>query len=398
MTLTGPSLVATAVREPRDDMVSHERSIARDSAVDCRVLIAAFSARNALAQTLDEIVEALEPLLDCRAMVPTNYDGRLPPSRLIRIACGMDKAGAILASINPLAHWQVVSALLRARPDVLHIFSGEGYLWAVSLILAARLGRIPVVLTLHDPDPHPGNIFERLNAIVRRPVLALTGTIHLFSDRHLERAKQLAPRSRFEIIAHGSLAGPFLRHRKADVERETLILCFGRIQYYKGIDIMLRAMVKLPAGTRLAIAGPGDLDVEAQDLCRALGERVELHNKYLDNAEVAALMQRAGVVALPYRHVTQSSVPAIGAAFGCRLVASALGHFIEEIPALGGVLVPPEDPDALARALAETMARPAIEPQFSLTFDDLAGSFVRVYRSAKQQAHPGRPAVKGHSR
>jgi glycosyltransferase involved in cell wall biosynthesis len=398
MTFAAPSLTSSTVGDPRDGMVGNQRPGTRDRVRDVRVLIVAFSARNALAQTLDQIVDALAPHLDIRAMVPTNYDGKLPPSRLFRIAFGMGKAAAILASINPVTHWKVVAALIRARPDVVHIFSGEGYLWAVSLVLAARLRRIPVVLTLHDPDPHPGNIFERLNAIVRRPVLALTDTVHLFSGRHLQRARQLAPRSRFEIIAHGSLAGPFLRHRRADVEREDLILCFGRIQHYKGIDILLRAMAALPETTRLAIAGPGALDDEAQGLCRALGSRVELHNTYLQDAEVAALMQRASVVVLPYRHATQSSVPAIAAAFGCKLVASALGHFTEEIPALGGTLVPPEDPDMLARALAQTMAGPPIEPKYSPTFDDLAGSFVSAYSTATQQTQLDRHAVKGHSR
>ena len=252
----------------------------------------------------------------------------------------------------------------------------------MSLAAAASLMRIPIVVTLHDPDPHPGNIFEWLNSVVRRPVLALTRTIHLFSSRHLDRAQELAPRAQFAVIAHGSLAGPFLRHRTSGVPREDLVLFFGRIQHYKGIDILLRAMEGLSATARLAIAGPGTLENDAQQLVRALGPRVELHDKYLDDKEVAALMQRASVVALPYRHATQSSVPAIAAAFGCRLVASALGHFIEEIPQLGGAIGPPEDPDALAAALSRALAAPPAAPINSPTFDDLAASFVQLYRSS----------------
>lgn len=351
-----------------------------------RVLIATFSARYALGQLLDEMVRALSPRLNCCVLVPTNYAGKIPERDLFRVPCGISKIGGMLASINPVAHWKTVSAFLRADPDVVHVLAGEGYLWAISLVVAARLTRTPVVVTLHDPDPHPGNIFERLNAIVRRPVLALTETVHLFSSRHLERARQMARRAQLVVTPHGSLAGQFLRHRKCGVKREELVLFFGRIQQYKGIDVLLQAIPMLPATTRVAIAGPGTLDIRDRQLADALGERVELHNKFLDDTEVAVLMQRASVVALPYRHVTQSSVPAIAAAFGCRLVASALGNFVEEIPQLGGVVVKPGDPDALAAALAEAVAAGPVTLINSPSFDDLAPSFVALYRSS---ARPG---------
>ena len=350
-----------------------------------RVLLVAFSARNAMAQVLDELFGALSRRLDCSVMVPTNYTGNISGRHLFRVPCGISKVGGLVASVNPVAHWTVVSTVLRAKPDVIHVFAGEGYLWAVSLAVSARLLGIPIVVTLHDPDPHPGNVFERLNSVVRRPVLALTWTIHLFSSRHLERARELAPQAQCMVIAHGSLAGQFLRHRAPGTPREELILFFGRIQQYKGIDVLLRAMMRLPASIRLAIAGPGTLEDEAQRMVLALGGRVELHNKYLDDAEVAALMQRACVVALPYTHVTQSSVPAIAAAFGCRLVSSALGNFVEEVPRLGGTTVPPADPDALAAALAEALRGPPMTPINSPTFDDLSVSFVQLYRASMRQ-------------
>ncbi|HEY4043813.1 MAG TPA: glycosyltransferase [Rhodopila sp.] len=329
-------------------------------------------------------------------MIPTNYSGQIPPRSLLRVPCGVGKIGGILASINPVAHWKAVSALLRVKPDVVHIFSGEGYFWAVSVAVAAKLARLPIVVTLHDPDPHPGNFFERLNSAVRRPVLARARTVHLFSSQHLDRARALAAHAQFTIVPHGSLAGQFLRHQKNGIPREELVLFFGRIQNYKGIDVLLRAMAMLPATTRLAIAGPGDLDAAARHSIVALGDRVEVHNKYLDDHEVAALMQRASVVVLPYRHATQSSVPAIAAAFGCALVASALGHFLEEIPALGGTLVPPQDPRALAAALAQAIAAPAATRVNSPTFDDLAASFVQLYRSSGPQVPQLiRPAEQG---
>jgi glycosyltransferase involved in cell wall biosynthesis len=368
-----------------------------ETAHGLRLLIVAFSARYALAQLLDEMFNSLSRRIKCRVLVPTNYSGGIPERCLVRVPCGLNKIGGIVASFNPIAHWKTVSAIWRSRPGVIHILSGEGYIWAVSLTVTARLIGIPVVVTLHDPEPHPGNIIERLNSLVRRPVLALAWAVHVFSSQHLDRAQKLALRARFVVIAHGSLAGRFLQHRKSGLRSEELVLFFGRIQQYKGLDVLLRAMTALPATIRLAIAGPGTLEPDVQQKVAALGSRVELHNKYLDDAEVAALMQRASVVALPYKHATQSSVPAIAAAFGCPVVASALGHFVEEVPQLGGLLVAPGDPTALAAALAKVLAARPLAQINPPTFDDLAESFVGLYKSCERRALPSSSAEQGHT-
>jgi glycosyltransferase involved in cell wall biosynthesis len=255
-------------------------------------------------------------------------------------------------------------------------------------------------VTLHDPEPHPGNVFEYLNSIVRRPVLALAQTIHLLSSQHVAKARMLARHARIVVIPHGSFAPQFTKYCCNDVQRERLVLFFGRIQSYKGIDVLLRALPLLSADVRLAIAGPGDVDPPTSQMAQSLGSRVELHNRYLNDQEVALLMQRASVVALPYRHATQSSVPAIAAAFGCRVVASALGHFNEEVPRLGGILVPPEDPDALAAALAAALQPGVVStPVMTQTFDELAPDFIDLYASAPGSRHAlSRPSEQGSLR
>ena len=347
-----------------------------------KVLVVAFSARNAFEQLLDELVTGLSPHMDCRAMVPTNYRGTLPEDILLRVRCGVTKAGGLLAGINPVAHGQVLAGLRRFRPDVIHMLSGEGYPWAVTLVAAARLAGIPFVLSMNDPDPHPGSFFEKLNAVLRKPVLASTAVFHLYSVQHSKRMRELIPSARIMIIEFGSLAGPFLQHRQPGISREKLVLFFGRIQYYKGIDVLCRAMQQMASDVRLAIAGPGIFGADDMALINTLGDRVELHNDYLDNAQVAYLMQRAGVLALPYRHATQSAVPGIATAFGVPLVASALGHFVQEIPALGGLLVPPEDPAALAAALGQALDG-ALTPAAPVpTFSDLAPDYLAVYAAA----------------
>ena len=348
-----------------------------------RLLIVAFSARFALEQLIDDFALSVSLATHCRVMVPTNYKGALPEAMLFRIECGITKVGGVLASINPIAHIHVLLALRRFRPQVVHVLTGEGYPWAMTLAAALAFARIPLVVTVHDPDPHPGSLLERLNARMRQSVLR-NAVLHIYSEQHRRRVGELARSARIEVIPHGSLAGRFLAHRLDGVVRERLVLFFGRFGHYKGIDVLLRAFQHLPIDVRLALAGPGKLSETEQALVDQLGNRVELCNSYIGDEQVAYLMMRASVVALPYRHVTQSSVPAIANAFGVRVVASALGHFVEEVPALNGILVPPENPTALAIALERALAGPScvtLSTRPSPTFAELTPAYLGLYQS-----------------
>jgi len=84
---------------------------------------------------------------------------------------------------------------------------------------------------------------------------------------------------------------------------------------------------------------------------------------------------------LPYRQVTQSSVPLIAAAFGVPVVASALGGFIDDVPRVNGLLVPPCDSRALAQGIAKAMGLVPSYPR-ELEFDELSHRFVEMYHDS----------------
>jgi glycosyltransferase involved in cell wall biosynthesis len=123
---------------------------------------------------------------------------------------------------------------------------------------------------------------------------------------------------------------------------------------YKGIDTLLRAFGSV-AGAELWVVGNPRMEVEP--LRRLAAERapgrVRFLTRFVDDAEIPAIFRRADVLALPYRDIEHSGVLYTGLAFGKPMVLSAVGGF----PELGeeGVarVVPPEEPEALAAALAE---------------------------------------------
>ena len=83
---------------------------------------------------------------------------------------------------------------------------------------------------------------------------------------------------------------------------------------------------------------------------------------------------------LPYRQVTQSSVPLIAAAFGVHVVTSVLGGFLDDVPRVKGLLAPPGDSRALAQGIAKAMGLVPSNPK-EFEFEELSHRFVERYHN-----------------
>jgi glycosyltransferase involved in cell wall biosynthesis len=245
--------------------------------------------------------------------------------------------------------------------DVVH------FQWlAVQALDAALLPRTrPRLLTAHDVlprEPRPGQLagqrrlYERMDAVV---VHSEHGAARLRDELRLDPAL-------VHVIPHGAF------HHLADAPPDAqlppelpgeapgpVVLCFGLMRPYKGIDVLLEAWrrAERPEGAQLWIAGMPRMDVAP--LRAAAGPDVRWVPRFVGDRELAALFRRADLAVLPYREIDQSGVLFTALAFGTPLLATAVGGF-PEVAALGGAeVVPPGDPDALAEALQSLLADPA---------------------------------------
>jgi len=229
----------------------------------------------------------------------------------------------------------------------------------------------PVVMTVHDTEPFNG---KRVSVAQRSGYRALLDAVdrlivHTDAARHVLLGMGL-DRDRIDVIPHGLLgparasalaASPASRAGK----RWTLVL-FGKIQEYKGVDILIEAVglmtSEVRATLRVIVAGEALVPLAplvARAEALGLGDTIEWRPGYLNDAGVEALLDKADAFVFPYRAIEASGVFLLVAGRGAWIVASDLGAFRELIGTDGGAgeLVPPGDPAALADALSRSVGR-----------------------------------------
>lgn len=149
-----------------------------------------------------------------------------------------------------------------------------------------------------------------------------------------------------------------------------VVLFFGHIRAYKGLDILLEAvrhLQQLGVVFNLVIAGDcvenfGKYQRMIENLENP--ERIQTHLQYIPEDKVSAYFVAADIVVLPYRRIYQSGVVQLAYAYGRPVVATSVGG-IPEVVEHGrtGLLVAPNDSEALSEALANMLRDPKLTSQ-----------------------------------
>jgi glycosyltransferase involved in cell wall biosynthesis len=271
---------------------------------------------------------------------------------------------------------------------------------------------IPYVLSLRGSDvPRPELAgHQRLHALTRpllRRIYRDAAGLIAVGDALRRAALAVLPGARIEVIPNGVDTERFKPPRERSVPSGRAELLFvGRLQEYKGVQDAIAALPALERAlgrpARLTIIGDGPsraaLETQAAAL-RAAGLNSEVRFLgWLDPAALPAAYQSASLLLLPSYVEGHSNVILEALAAGLPCVASDVPGIRETITdGREGILIPPRDPEALARAAARaladatdwrTMSRNARARAEDFSWDKIAAEYEAVLLRAENGAAP----------
>ena len=247
----------------------------------------------------------------------------------------------------------------------------------------------PLVMTAHDVlprEPRPGQVAAQAKLWGHADAVV----VHTEHGRDRLIAEVGLDPERVTVIPHGpfhhlsqiadpmalpaELEGPGSRGEKP------VVLCFGLMRPYKGIDVLLEAWREV-TDAELWIVGRPRMDIS--ELQAAAPDSVRFVARFVDDREISPIFNAASLCVLPYREIDQSGVLATALAFGTPLLVSDVGGFPDVAERGAAKMVPAGDSAALAAAINGLVADPAARERLALSASLLAAGEWSWQRAAE---------------
>jgi glycosyltransferase involved in cell wall biosynthesis len=252
------------------------------------------------------------------------------------------------------------------------IFGGKSGNYIMELL---KYLKMPVLTTLHtvlrEPNLDQRVVMHKIAAHSERLIV-----MSQYSSRVLQEVFNV-PAGKIDLIPHGIPDIPFeqpdVYKKLFSCQGKTVLLTFGLLSPNKGFESVIQAMPRILSSHSNAIymiagathpqirAREGDrYRLELQALAKQLGveEQVLFVNRFVSPEEMASLVGSADIYITPYCHEAQAVSGTLAYALGAgkAIISTPYWHAAEVLNHGRGVLVPFENPDAIATATNELLA------------------------------------------
>lgn len=257
--------------------------------------------------------------------------------------------------------------------DVVHVHAPNP---VADLLIALWPPKAPLVVTWHS-DIVRQKLLKHLVTPLAHALCRRAAAIHCSAEFIRRDSTFLPPyRNKISVIPFGRTVDAFLA-AAADEPAKALTraarggrfaLAVGRLVYYKGFDVLIRAVADLP-DLRLVILGDGPMRADLQGMIDdlGLGGRVTLGGG-VSASDLAAHYAAADLFVLPstHRSETFALVQVEAMAAGLPVINTLLPTGVPEVSLDGvtGLTVPPGDQTALTQALHRLWNDPALRACF----------------------------------
>ena len=321
--------------------------------------------RGGIAQFTARLYETLTECYPEHTFVPISFS-RLYPSFLFPGTSQMEPPGSdrhfkinrLLDSCNPIK-WLFARRFFR-RNSFDWIIVQWWHPFFAPVLLNSLPGNIRTAAICHNVLPHESFLLSRIltSRFIKRMDLLVT---HSASD--IDVVESMTERSDtlrlylplYDQYLSIDLDSSCARRELGYDADAQIVLFFGLIRPYKGLMDLIEAMKHLPRKIFLLIVG--ECYSDSSEILKAitteeLSDRVRWIDEFVPDNQVAKYFLASDVVALPYRHATQSAVAQIALAFGRVLVLTDTGGLSELVEqGSTGFLAEPCSPLSISKAI-----------------------------------------------
>lgn len=268
----------------------------------------------------------------------------------------------VLDTINPAGYVRAAAKIKAFEPDLFITkfwmpFFAPSLGWVASALKENTIN----ISILDNVLPHEKRMGDR--ALTKYFLNQNHGFI-VMSETVKNDLLTLNPKADFEFHNHplynhfGNIMDKAEAREKLGIPKEKkVLLFFGFIRSYKGLDILLEAIRKMPEDYYLVIAGEtyGSFDEYSEYIKKyKMEDRVSINTRYISDTEVSCFFSAADVCVLPYKSATQSGIIGITYHFELPVIATDVGGLKEMIePWDTGIMVAKPEPDLLRHAILD---------------------------------------------
>jgi len=301
--------------------------------------------RGGIAQFNTELFKALSHKADVKAFnFSTQYPDLLFPGKTQFVAKTDEKpeieSDRLLSSVNPFTFRKTVKEIKVFKPDLLITafwmpFFGPSLGYVTKQLKCST----KTISILHNVIPHEGRTGDEaltkyylnqqagfcvLSKTVKNDLLSLKNNAAFFQRPHPLYAQFGESKNKEKSKLNYGIN-----------PNQKVLLFFGFIRKYKGLDLLIKAIKNLPSNTVILITGEsyGDFK-EYEDLLKLEGvtsKQVIKHIRYIPDNEVANIFSASDLCILPYRSATQSGIASIAKYYQLPMVVTPVGELPNEL-------------------------------------------------------------------
>lgn len=266
-------------------------------------------------------------------------------------------------SIAPWTWYQTARQINNWEPELVITKYWMPFLAPCLGTVAGRI-KAPVIASLDNVTPHEPRMGDRM---LNRYFLNRCHAFLAMSSTVKDDVLDLLPNARIGMKPHpvydhitSDLSGAQARAKLGLDPDLPVLLFFGFIRDYKGLDLLLEATAPLDKPVQVLIAGEayGDFS-KYQSLIDQHPHKAQIHvhQEYIADGDAGTFFRAANACVLPYRSATQSGIAALALQFETPMISTQVGGLGEYISHnQDGLLVPPGDVEALSASITHFLS------------------------------------------